>query len=58
MRDEPKITIGVRTKLSKYSEGKDPETDEPDEVIKNVRELKGKEIAQYMKGNFKPEGEN
>lgn len=47
--DNPKVKLGIETRLKKYSEGKNPETDEPDEVVRHNFEVSGERAEKIIK---------
>jgi len=52
-KDKTAVKLGIQTRLKKYGKGKNPEVDEPDEVIERVFEVSGdkaKKIIQAKRG--------
>lgn len=47
--DQSKITITAKTRLLKFNEGQNPETDEPAEVVEHEYTFTGEEAEQILK---------
>ncbi|MGM0409181.1 MAG: hypothetical protein ACQEQF_00345 [Bacillota bacterium] len=54
-KDKFKIKIGVDTKLYKYGKGKNPNKDEPDEIIEKAFEVTGENAKKLFENISKKE---